>query len=143
LRSKAHLDERGVCADRKGFSLDAGGMRRGGRLIPTPNEPTVYGSLGLPVIPPELREGTDEIARARKGVLPDLISKDLKGVLHLHTTFSDGERTHWSNPPRLSPVAMAARRFKQRRHSARIAPGRRATLLVLFMRFGVGAIFTL
>jgi DNA polymerase (family 10) len=92
--SQAHLDQLGVCAHRKGFSLDAGGLRRGGRLIPTPNERAVYGPLGLPVIPPELREGTDEIARARKGVLPDLISmKDLKGVLHLHTTFSDGANT--------------------------------------------------
>jgi len=101
--SKAHHEQLGVLAGRKGFSLDADGLRRGGKLIPTPNEAAVYRSVGLPVVPPELREGTDEIARARKGVLPDLIStKDLKGVLHLHTIFSDGVHT-------LEQMAEAAR----------------------------------
>ena len=46
-------------------------LRRGGKLVATPNEESVYKALGLPFIPPELREGTDEIARARKGALPD------------------------------------------------------------------------
>jgi DNA polymerase (family X) len=57
-------------------------------------EEDVYQTLGLPFIPPELREGRDEFARARKGALPDLVRlNDLRGVLHLHTDFSDGANT--------------------------------------------------
>src|SRR6187431_1836264 len=61
----------------------ADGLRNGRGLIAARNEEAIYKSLGLAFVPPELREGTDEIKRARKGVLPHLIAmKDLKGVLH-------------------------------------------------------------
>lgn len=56
-----------------------------------PNEAAVYRKLGLSFIPPELREGHDEIARAAAGTLPALVSvADLRGDLHMHTTASDG-----------------------------------------------------
>jgi DNA polymerase (family 10) len=48
----------------------------------------------LEFIPPELREGTDEIERASAGTLPELIAlSDLRGVLHVRTDFSDGVNT--------------------------------------------------
>jgi DNA polymerase (family 10) len=50
----------------------------------------VYGALGLPWIPPELREGLGEIEAARSG-LPELVTRtDLRGLLHCHTSYSDG-----------------------------------------------------
>jgi DNA polymerase (family 10) len=56
-----------------------------------PDEEAVYGRLGLPVLPPELREGRGEIAAALAGRLPRLIElADVRGDLHLHTTWSDG-----------------------------------------------------
>ena len=101
--SKTHFEQLGALARKKGLSLDADGLRRGGKLIAAANEKAFYRALGLAFVPPELREGTDEIARARKGEAPDLISmKNLKGVLHLHTTFSDGVNT-------LEEMAEAAR----------------------------------
>jgi DNA polymerase (family X) len=54
-------------------------------------EAAVYGQLGLAFIPPELREGRDEVALARRGALPDLVrASDIRGELHAHSTSSDG-----------------------------------------------------
>lgn len=54
-------------------------------------EEEVYRVLGLPWIPPELREGRGEIAQAESGNLPVLVEEsDLKGDLQCHTTWSDG-----------------------------------------------------
>jgi DNA polymerase (family 10) len=54
-------------------------------------EADVYAARGLAWIPPELREGRDEIARAAQGKLPELVEVgDIRGELHAHTTSSDG-----------------------------------------------------
>jgi DNA polymerase beta thumb len=69
-------------------------LRRDAGLVLTAREEDIYKSLGLPFIPPELREGADEIALAGWDALPELISlKVLRGILHLHTIFSDGVNT--------------------------------------------------
>ncbi|WP_448520167.1 PHP domain-containing protein [Rhodoflexus sp.] len=58
------------------------------------DEAAVYESLGLPFVPPELREGTFEIALAKANQLPKLVEwQDLKGILHNHSTYSDGKHT--------------------------------------------------
>jgi PHP domain. len=63
----------------------------------------VYRAMGLPYIPPELREGRGEVAAARAGRLPRLVTlSDLRGDLHVHTTASDGTAT-------LAEMAEAAR----------------------------------
>ncbi len=55
------------------------------------DEVDVFGLLGLPFIPPELREGLGEVEAAQAGTLPELIrKKDIKGILHVHTDYSDG-----------------------------------------------------
>lgn len=56
------------------------------------NEEDVYARLGLPFIPPELRENEGEIEAALSGTLPrDLVAlSDLRGLVHCHTTYSDG-----------------------------------------------------
>jgi len=54
-------------------------------------EEEIYAALGLPPIPPEIREGGDEISRALAGTLPELVSRrDIRGDLHMHSTWSDG-----------------------------------------------------
>ncbi|MDP2682438.1 MAG: DNA polymerase/3'-5' exonuclease PolX [Deltaproteobacteria bacterium] len=57
-------------------------------------EEDVYKAVGLPFIPPEIRENMGEIEAAEKGSLPKLIEiKDIKGDLHVHTIESDGIHT--------------------------------------------------
>ena len=57
-------------------------------------EEAVYETLGLPYIPPVLREDRGEIEAAINGELPDLIEmSDLKSDLHLHSTWSDGRQS--------------------------------------------------
>lgn len=89
--SAAHVEElRGWAAER-GFSLGLDGLMRGRKLVPCADEGEVYAALGLPCIAPELREGAGEVAAAAQGRLPDLVSgADVRGVLHCHTTASDG-----------------------------------------------------
>lgn len=54
-------------------------------------EHEVFEKAGLPYVVPELREGPEVLALARAGNLPRLIEEaDLRGVLHVHTTWSDG-----------------------------------------------------
>jgi DNA polymerase (family 10) len=63
-------------------------------LIGGKNEDDVFHAVGLPFIPPELREGSGEIEAAEAGTLPVLITaEDLQGDLHAHTNASDGQAT--------------------------------------------------
>jgi DNA polymerase (family 10) len=59
------------------------------------DEAQLYRRLGLPYIPPELREGDGEVEAARAGALPsDLVSvDDVRGLVHCHTDYSDGRHT--------------------------------------------------
>jgi len=73
-------------------------------------EEQLYKRLGMAYIPPELREGTDEIALGRNGALPKLVTmKDLRGVLHVHTDFSDGVNTLVRDPERAAEMGKAGR----------------------------------
>jgi DNA polymerase (family 10) len=64
-------------------------LRVGGRT-----EEEVYRALVLPWIPPEIREGQGEIELALRGALPSLIElSQIRGDLHMHTTWSDGDDT--------------------------------------------------
>ena len=77
--------------------LDARARARGVDLSPAahfPQEENVYAALGLPWIPPELREGMGEIEAAADGRLPRLVElRDLRGFVHCHTNYSDGSVT--------------------------------------------------
>jgi DNA polymerase (family X) len=56
------------------------------------SEEEVYERLGYAWIPPELRENAGELEAARKGELPKLVEqREIKGDLHLHSTWSDGK----------------------------------------------------
>ncbi|HYI96312.1 MAG TPA: PHP domain-containing protein [Bryobacteraceae bacterium] len=68
-----------------------------------PTEAAAYKKAGLAFIPPELREGNDELELAASGHLPVLVSvQDIRGELHAHSTSSDGANT-------IEAMAMAAK----------------------------------
>ena len=92
--SDQHLQALRTRAADKGLTLDADGVRRGKRILARETEEDVYAGLGLPFIAPELREGSDEIARAAARRLPQLVGDaDIRGILHAHTDSSDGIHT--------------------------------------------------
>jgi DNA polymerase (family X) len=63
-------------------------------LIPCRDESDIYAALGMSYIEPELREDLGEIEAAIQGTLPTLVqASDLRGVLHVHSTWSDGQNT--------------------------------------------------
>ena len=65
-----------------------------GAPVEAADEAAFYERLGLPWIAPELREGRGEIEAAQVGRLPRLIETgDVRGDLHVHTTWSDGKGT--------------------------------------------------
>lgn len=72
------------------FRVDDGAETR----VAGATEEEVYAAVGLPVFPPELREGRREFDWAAAGPLPRLIeTSDIRGDLHMHTTASDGTAT--------------------------------------------------
>lgn len=77
-----------------GLKVNEYGVFRGETAIAGRTEEDVYAAVGLPWIPPELRENRGEIERAEKGLLPHLIElSDIRGDLHMHTTATDGTAT--------------------------------------------------
>jgi DNA polymerase (family 10) len=77
-----------------GMSLSEYGIKYKEKLEEFALEEDFYKRLGLQYIPPELRHGRNEVDLAKKGELPKLVKYDeIKGDLHTHTTFSDGENT--------------------------------------------------
>ncbi|HET6550457.1 MAG TPA: DNA polymerase/3'-5' exonuclease PolX [Solirubrobacter sp.] len=82
VRRGLHISEYGILDDETGETTRCA------------TEEAVYERLGLPWIPPELREGRGELEAAARSELPDLIELgDLRGDLHCHTTLSDGRAT--------------------------------------------------
>jgi DNA polymerase (family 10) len=83
--SIAHLEKLGTVSDLEKIST--------GR--PPQSETDIYHRLNMQYIPPELREDHGEIEAARAGKLQeDLLSlEDIKGMVHCHTTYSDGKHT--------------------------------------------------
>lgn len=89
--SRAHNIAIRRTARTAGLKVNEYGVFRGDRRIAGTEEAEVYDALGLPWIPPELREDRGEIDAARERVLPSLVRRqDLRGDLHVHTSASDG-----------------------------------------------------
>jgi DNA polymerase (family X) len=90
--SKAHNIKLREMAIKKGWKLSEYGLFDGDRMIAGATEEQVYKKLGLPWIPPEIREDTGEIEHADD--LPKLVKlDDIRGDLHCHTVASDGQNT--------------------------------------------------
>ena len=78
-------------AKRQGWKLNEYGLFHGEKVLASRTEEEIYAKLGLPWIPPELRENLGEIEAAEKGELPKLVELgDIRGDLQMHTTASDG-----------------------------------------------------
>ncbi len=90
--SQAHNVRLREYAQRQGLSLSEHGLQaEDGTLLNCSTEELVYQQIGLPWIPPELREDRGEIQAAVSRNLPDLIQlSDLKADLHTHSDWSDG-----------------------------------------------------
>ncbi|MFV9568104.1 DNA polymerase/3'-5' exonuclease PolX [Thermoanaerobacter mathranii] len=92
--SKEHNTAMRHRAKQMGIKMNEYGLFKGDKLIECKSEEEIFDKLGLLYIPPELRENMGEIEAAEKGELPKLIEeKDIKGVFHVHTTYSDGANT--------------------------------------------------
>ena len=101
--SDDHLRALAGRAESAGLRLDESGLWRGDARVECADEHAMYEALGCQWVAPELREGEDEVERAAAGTLPELVVlEDLLGVLHNHTTDSDGAAT-------LEEMAAAAR----------------------------------
>ncbi|HET6340757.1 MAG TPA: DNA polymerase/3'-5' exonuclease PolX [Gemmatimonadota bacterium] len=90
--SQAHNTRLRGLARRRGLKLNEYALlRKDGTPVECADEAAVYRALGLEWIPPEIREDRGEIEAARQGGLPRLVERgDLRGVLHVHTEWSDG-----------------------------------------------------
>jgi len=92
--SDGHLRDLAGFASAKGFGLDGAALWKGSQFVPTPDEAAFYRALGLEFIAPELREGMGEVTAAERNQLPELVEgKDLRGLLHCHSSYSDGSST--------------------------------------------------
>ena len=99
MRLRARARDRGLTINEYGVHRivpggDDSASPSKGSCVAGRTENEVYESVGLPWIPPELREGSGEIALAERGKLPALVEvADIRGDLHMHTTATDGEGT--------------------------------------------------
>ena len=92
--SKAHNIAVRRLAQERGLKLNEYGIFRGTKRVAGQTEESVFAAVGLPYIPPELREDNGEIEAARAGRLPRLVDlRDLRGDLHCHTRWTDGHHS--------------------------------------------------
>src|SRR5260370_987510 len=93
--SRGHVSALQARATARGLALTDGRLTtRDGTIVPCLTESDFYRRLDLPYIAPELRAGADEITAAERGDLPALILElNIRGDLHMHTTWSDGRDT--------------------------------------------------
>jgi DNA polymerase (family 10) len=83
-------------AKQQGMKVNEYGIFQGkqDKYVAGRTEKEVYAKLGLPLIPPELREGRQEFEWAERGDLPELVElDDIRGDLHMHTSATDGTAT--------------------------------------------------
>jgi len=92
-------------AQERKLKISEYGVFRGKRRVAGATEESVYCSVGLPWIAPELRENRGELEAAQAGKLPLLVARaDIRGDLHAHTTATDGHNS-------LREMVTAARRY--------------------------------
>lgn len=92
--SKAHSIKLRTLAQKQGLKLNEYGVWRGEVRLAGEDEAGVYRALGLPWIPPPLREDNGEIEAAQAGQLPRLVQlEEVRGDLQVHSRWSDGKAT--------------------------------------------------
>lgn len=92
--SKEHNVALRTIAKKASYKINEYGLFKGERFIPCKDESEIFEKLGFHYIPPELREGGKEMEVFKikaKQSLPNLVEeKDIRGVFHVHSTYSDG-----------------------------------------------------
>jgi len=90
--SIGHVDALREHARTRGLTLGPNGLAASdGTTTAAAAEDEIYRALGLPWIPVEIRQGEGEVAAAARGELPELVARaDIRGDLHMHSTYSDG-----------------------------------------------------
>ncbi len=92
--SKEHNIAMREHAIKLGLKMNEYGLFRGDENIPCKDEAEIFHQLGMDFIPPELRENMGEIEAALEHRLPNLVTMDdLRGVIHVHSNYSDGVNT--------------------------------------------------
>lgn len=92
--SKEHNTAMRARAKKRSMKMNEYGLFKGNKNIRCAGEVEIFRALRLDFIPPELREDMGEIDAAEKGKLPELIEEsDIKGMLHVHTNYSDGSNS--------------------------------------------------
>jgi DNA polymerase (family 10) len=92
--SKAHNIAIRTLGVKRKLKINEYGIFRGSRRLGGRTEEEVFKAVGLPPIPPELREDRGEIEAAREGRLPKLVeATDIRGDLQMHTTYTDGKHS--------------------------------------------------
>ncbi|HTO74957.1 MAG TPA: DNA polymerase/3'-5' exonuclease PolX [Thermoanaerobaculia bacterium] len=92
--SKAHNIAIRTLGVKKHLKINEYGVFRGRRRVGGRSEEEIFRAVGLPWIPPELREARGEIEAAREGKLPKLVDvTDIRGDLQMHTDATDGKNT--------------------------------------------------
>jgi DNA polymerase (family 10) len=92
--SKAHNIAIRRRAQKRGLKINEYGVFKGDKRVAGDTEESVFKSVGLPWIAPELREDRGEIEAAENKRLPKLVEiKDIRGDLHAHTRATDGHNT--------------------------------------------------
>ncbi|HEX9051312.1 MAG TPA: DNA polymerase/3'-5' exonuclease PolX [Anaeromyxobacter sp.] len=95
--SRAHHAKLREMAREAGYTLSEGGLYTvsDATKVRIASEEDLYATLGLRPVPPELREDEGELEAARDGTLPDDLvrGEDVRGLVHCHTTWSDGRAT--------------------------------------------------
>ncbi|MBW1999493.1 MAG: DNA polymerase/3'-5' exonuclease PolX [Deltaproteobacteria bacterium] len=92
--SKAHNIRIRSLGLKKGLKINEYGVFKNEKKIAGRMEEEIFEAVDLPYIPPELREDRGEIEAAQEGRLPALVEMDdIKGDLHVHSNWSDGNST--------------------------------------------------
>ncbi|WP_066500600.1 DNA polymerase/3'-5' exonuclease PolX [Abyssisolibacter fermentans] len=92
--SKEHNTALRHLAKQKGLKINEYGIFSDEKLIECKDENDIFKVFGMDFIQPEIRENNGELQAAIEGKLPKLIeSKDIKGLVHVHTNYSDGSAT--------------------------------------------------
>ncbi len=92
--SKEHNTTLRTRAKSMGLKMSEYGVFKGEKALPAADEAGVYAAVGLPWIPPEIREADGEVEAAERGELPVLVeATDIHGMIHAHSRASDGTRS--------------------------------------------------
>jgi DNA polymerase (family X) len=130
--SKPHNLHLRLMAIDRGWKNNEYGMFEGEKALAGETEEGMYQSLGLPWIPPELREDTGEIEAAQQGRLPHLVTlDDIRGDLHSHTQASDGRATLEAMADHARQLGYAYLAITDHSRSLRIAHGQSVEALAL------------